>query len=515
MAKVVILYLKENLEERGFRVTLEIFGESHPSRIELEGYLPRSPEILACVQSHWEKYRQIEEHFRIKPQRIVYSGSIEQRIAECQQSGESLGKLLNSWLDTEGFRHLDQCLREELSREDTIRVLIRTDNQHLHKLPWHLWNLIESYPLAEVALSSYILWKYPIRKVTKSALRILAILGHSANIDIESDRKLLENLPHTETIFLVEPQTREISDLIWEQSWDIIFFTGHSETEEFTGEIRIYINPTESLTVTQLRHCLRHAMYKGLKLAIFNSCDGLRLARQLDDLQITLIVMRELIPNPVAQEFLKYFLYEFSKNRPFYLAVRAARERLQGLESQLPCASWLPVIYENYLQENLIWADFTNNSLKRYSLGSFSFKHFQILLVDLILTSLLLCSGSILAFFSKFTKFPQKYEYKIISFVTGGVFLGGTIAQMPGAVFGGITGVVLGLYSKENKKITVAFGSFQDSIWQKGDRIIALTAGGIFVGGTIAQIPGAIIGGVLGTILGLFSKRKVASYTRN
>jgi tetratricopeptide (TPR) repeat protein len=358
MKRLVVLKLDGDLEEQGFRVSLEIGAEGDRPTIELMGYLPRSPEILTCLKSHWEKYRQIEEPFRIKPQRIIYSGSIEQRVAECQQSAQNLRQLLNSWLDSEGFRPLDQRLREELSREDTIRVLIRTDNQHLHKLPWHLWNLIESYPLAEVALSPRES-EPPRRTVTKSAkskLRILAILGHSANIDVESDRKLLENLPQTETVFLVEPQHRQINDQLWEQSWDIIFFAGHSETQGDKG--RIYINPTESLTVTELWYGLRKAVENGLKLAIFNSCDGLGLARQLDDLQIPqIIVMRELIPDRVAQEFLKYFLDDLSKNRPFYLAVRAARERLQGWESKFPCASWLPVIYQNPSEEPFTWPE--------------------------------------------------------------------------------------------------------------------------------------------------------------
>jgi tetratricopeptide (TPR) repeat protein len=108
--------------------------------------------------------------------------------------------------------------------------------------------------------------------------------------------------------------------------------------------------------VTELWYGLRKAVENGLKLAIFNSCDGLGLARQLDDLQIPqIIVMRELIPDIVAQEFLKYFLDELSKNRPFYLAVKAARERLQGLESKFPCASWLPVIYQNPSEEPFAW----------------------------------------------------------------------------------------------------------------------------------------------------------------
>ncbi|MEO0687803.1 MAG: CHASE2 domain-containing protein, partial [Cyanobacteria bacterium J06649_11] len=52
-------------------------------------------------------------------------------------------------------------------------------------------------------------------------------------------------------------------------------------------------------------------------------------------------------PDFVAQEFLKNFLIAFANNKPLYIAVREARERLQGLENDFPCASWLPVIYQN------------------------------------------------------------------------------------------------------------------------------------------------------------------------
>lgn len=57
--------------------------------------------------------------------------------------------------------------------------------------------------------------------------------------------------------------------------------------------------------------------------------------------------MREPVPDVVAQEFLQHFLRTFAQGKSLYLAVREARERLQGLETQFPCASWLPVICQN------------------------------------------------------------------------------------------------------------------------------------------------------------------------
>ena len=105
-----------------------------------------------------------------------------------------------------------------------------------------------------------------------------------------------------------------------------------------------------------MRYALRTSVSKGLKLAIFNSCDGLGLANSLSDLGIPqIIVMREPVPDPVAQSFLRYFLKAFARREPFYLAVRQAREQLQGLEGEFPCATWLPVIFQNPVALLIQW----------------------------------------------------------------------------------------------------------------------------------------------------------------
>jgi CHASE2 domain-containing sensor protein/class 3 adenylate cyclase len=140
---------------------------------------------------------------------------------------------------------------------------------------------------------------------------------------------------------------------LWEpQGWDILFFAGHSssqaglESDRLSGTI--FLNPSESLSISQLKNALKKAIERGLKIAIFNSCDGLGLARELADLYIPqILVMREPVPDRVAQEFLKYFLDAFSRGESFYLAVREAREKLQGLEDRFPCATWLPSICQN------------------------------------------------------------------------------------------------------------------------------------------------------------------------
>ena len=354
MGKLVVLRLDGDTFEQGCHVTLQIEEEGEDAAahtvVEMTGYLPPAPELTTYLQHHWQqKYRCLGAPYRLEPIGITYGGSVNpQRISECQESAEELRSRFTTWLDSELFRTIDRRLREELNRDEIIRFLIRTDNLHLQKLPWHLWELIERYPNAEVALSPTESRRIPQlpKPARKTQVKILAILGHSEGIDTDADRKLLEGLPDAAITFLIEPKHHQINDQLWEQDWDIIFFAGHSETKGETG--RIYINPTDSLTINELWYALKKAVARGLKLAIFNSCDGLGLARQLNDLYIPqMIVMRELIPDQIAQEFLKYFLTALASGKSLYLATRVARERLQGMEKDYPCASWLPVIYQN------------------------------------------------------------------------------------------------------------------------------------------------------------------------
>ena len=192
----------------------------------------------------------------------------------------------------------------------------------------------------------------------KNLVRILAILGNSQNIDIEKDRIILEGLPSAKVTFLVEPSRSEISEQLWEENWDILFFAGHTSTDSDGRSGKFYINQTESLTVAELKHGFRLAVNSGLQLAILNSCDGLGIARQFEDLGIPqTIVMREPVCDRVAQDFLKYFLKAFCSGESLYVAVRMARQRLAELESEIPGADWLPVICQNPASQPPTWQE--------------------------------------------------------------------------------------------------------------------------------------------------------------
>ncbi|MEM8810558.1 MAG: CHASE2 domain-containing protein, partial [Cyanobacteria bacterium P01_G01_bin.38] len=349
MDKWVILELEGDLNLSGFRATLEIRSGRDFQILQAKGSLPPAPVVANHLHYHWQKvYRPLGIPLRIKGQKIIHKGSINQRLAVCQRSAQVLCDRFQTWLNAESFQPIDRRLREELSRDETIQFLIRTQDINLQKLPWHEWDFFERYPYAEVALSTPEYESVPTRPRQEHPhpVRILAILGHSHGINVAADRRMLAQLPQAQVSFLVEPDRQQLNEVLWQAPWDILFFAGHSETHRRQG--RIFINRTDSLSVSELRYGLRRAIDRGLQLAIFNSCDGLGLAPALAHLCIPqMIVMREPVADRVAEIFLKYFLEAFAAGEPLYLCVRQARERLQGLEHQFPCASWLPVIYQN------------------------------------------------------------------------------------------------------------------------------------------------------------------------
>ncbi|NJL78682.1 MAG: CHAT domain-containing protein [Richelia sp. SM2_1_7] len=358
LGKLVVLKLGQGNLNTGFPVTLQISLEGEHPYFESNGELPPAPELVVAYTQWQISYRHsLQGNLRIKfPETQVTNISKRDLFKECDRLGDNLHKQVNLWLNSLQFRPLKEQLLEKLNPDESIRILLQTEDNQLRRIPLHLWDFFERYSQAEMALSATTYERKLKFQSPKSHVRILAILGDSTDINIQKDRALLEQLPNTQVNFLVEPQRQVLNDELWLQEWDILFFAGHSFSESEAGIGYFRINPTDSLTIVELKNALTKAIAQGLQLAIFNSCDGLGLATNLADLHIPqMIVMREPIPDKVAQEFLKNFLTEFSHKKPLYQSVREARMKLQGLEKDFPCASWLPVICQNPAEIPLEW----------------------------------------------------------------------------------------------------------------------------------------------------------------
>jgi CHASE2 domain-containing sensor protein len=349
--KLVTLSLGNGDLYRGFEtVTVRLLQSHNLSPMQFIGALPPQPK-LAELYRQWKflysaLLHRLNQSTRIE---IASEGTTNVSESEFDELCEQLTFALNHWLNAASFQGVIAKIRTELSPADEIRFLIETNDPLLQRLPWHVWQFFEAYPRAEVGISAPEYRQSTLSpRSTLSKVRILAILGGSDGIDIHKDWDALTKLSRegkAEIRILQQPKLSQLNEQLWGNGWDILFFAGHSFSEE-KGFLRI--NQNDKLSLDKLKNGLSRAIERGLKLAIFNSCDGIGLAQALFDLHIPqVIVMREEVPDAVAHQFLPYFLVSFFAGKSLFASVREARERLEGIQNLYPCATWLPVIYQN------------------------------------------------------------------------------------------------------------------------------------------------------------------------
>jgi WD40 repeat protein len=373
-SKSVLINLGSGSLRDGFpRVTaqlwgIEVMGEAMERSLpeQYMGSLPPAPHLIHLYRNWQTVYRGLCSRFLLLAPPVddtleIEAGGIT-NVSQfsfdelCQQFQNGI----NEWLRADSFLNIDRQVRSQLDPSEEVRVIIATHDEQLRRLPWQQWEFFRDYPRAEIALArpEYKRREAELRR-SRHRVRVLAILGDTQDIDIEAESRFLHSLADADVDLLVNPARPEFTMKLWDATgWDILFFAGHSHSEGETG--RIYLNEAEtenSLTIDQLEEALKTAVENGLQLAIFNSCDGLGLAIALEKLHTPVaIVMREPVPNRVAQDFFKHFLQAFALDRQsLYLSVQQARRKLQGLESEYPGASWLPAICQNPAVEPPTW----------------------------------------------------------------------------------------------------------------------------------------------------------------
>ncbi|MEM6252721.1 MAG: CHASE2 domain-containing protein [Cyanobacteria bacterium P01_D01_bin.156] len=360
LGKLVVLKLGPGNFQQGFAVTLQIGFETERPTLELTGMLPPAPDLPTLYHQWQAAYRQMQGPNRLEAQTSMVTNV--SWVGDCQESAEMLCDRINHWLIQPTFQPIHNKLLEQLNPADVIRLVVQTEDPIIKRLPWHQWDLLQRYPQAELALSAPVYQQVTAPRHRQKTVRILAIFGEATGLDLSTDQTLLQNLPDVDLHFLTAPSRQTLNQYLWQsQGWDILFFAGHSNSNHKNGLLSL--NAQDSLTIPELKYALTKAVRRGLAIAIFNSCDGLGLAEDLADLHIPqILIMREPVPDRVAHEFLKGFLENFSHNTPLYLSVREARERLQALEHQFPCATWLPMLCQNLAQQPPTWQSLQGRS---------------------------------------------------------------------------------------------------------------------------------------------------------
>lgn len=364
----IVLQIGVGSFDQGFPVTLQILNNH--MIIHENSRCPRLPPAseLAKRYRHWEeRYKKLGGR-GISPveAQITHESSLDEYLS----AEKALKACLTEWFNQDYFHLLQYqiCAKPSVRQDKSVPVIFKIDSGNteddiklLRKIPWHFWSLFndeDALPNAEVVLSTR--HANPV-DVLAHPVRILGIFGSSkGGLELSYDREALERLQQrgAEITRLQQPSDNELQTSLWGPAWDILFFAGHSYSEPNLTSGSLLIRDGEFRSLDSLSNAIQQAVNRGLKLAIFNSCDGLGIANYLAHLGVpTMIVMREPVPDLVARKFLEYFLEEFSSGTPLYRAVRQARSRLQWLENDYSClaATRLPVICQNPVQPELAW----------------------------------------------------------------------------------------------------------------------------------------------------------------
>lgn len=363
MSKLVILEIGRGSFESGFPVRLEIRDRGKLCAPQIYGELTAAPQLLQLYQNWQNSYYAWGQQFRWLnrnspqinsntrnievPPDINSNVSLDDLEKQANYAASQLEEAFNQWLDRSPITKIREEVLQTVLKQEDVQFVIQSEHRLLQQLPWERWSwLIERYLYPEIALSSR---KQQEKGALRDPVKILAILGSDENIEIQTDWQILQdNLPRAQLTRLEKPSPIVLRETLRNEAWDIIFFAGHSSTREDGNDGRIWLNERDYLSPKQIETALERSVQNGLKLAIFNSCDGLGLARQLDGLGIPhIIVMREPIHDEIAQKFLHDFLTHFAAGMSLHQAVREARDRLKLLEDYSPKASWMPVIFQN------------------------------------------------------------------------------------------------------------------------------------------------------------------------
>lgn len=353
----------------GFSVTLQIFEDG--KLIQEDRDLPRLPAAREFSERYeeWRSiYYALGQSQNFCSLELVPSQEFNHSMVDDFSSAtEQLEAYLINWFAGQGF----QALRDRISAnvrvsaDRSVPIIISCDTEDekqddlLRRLPWHIWDLFDQLGNAEIALSTCFTRAMP---PLEKQIRVLAVLGSSVGgLQLERDRAVLEKLKSggADIVSIEQPTSTQLNDLLFEHTWDILFFAGHSFSNPDCRSGRILIRDNEAIALERLRPALRRVIERGLKLAIFNSCDGLGLARFIERLSIqaqlrvpAIVVMREPVPDKVARDFFLFFLDQFSQGKPLCLAVREARARVHHI---CPAASWLPIVCQNPSQPELVF----------------------------------------------------------------------------------------------------------------------------------------------------------------
>ncbi len=300
--------------DRNLAATVEIGDRGKLPRAATVGILNCEDLVIIAYQNWQIAYRQylnLDTRIDIQPDQTtnltefdpsigLATSSDSKSMIACQLAAQNLKQQLNIWLDQAKFRPIKELMLQELHPAQSIQIDIQTDELQIRQLPFQLWNFCDQFTHAEIAISSntyraispeqtYL----PIElQQSPPELAVLAVFGSSEGLDLQLDRDALAALPNAKIESITEPTRQVLTAKLWEKPWDLLFFAGHSNSDPSLATGYLKINPTDRLTITELKYALRTSIESGLKLVIINSCDGLGIAAELISMQLSCLTSK-------------------------------------------------------------------------------------------------------------------------------------------------------------------------------------------------------------------------------
>jgi hypothetical protein len=317
-------------------LTLEIQAEGQTTPTRIAGSLPPNPVLAGCDEQWRSLHRQ--------------SSPTPAQLAQRQTLTADLIRQFNQWLRSASDRTLGDMLRACLNPNDEILVVVQARDERVQGLPWQQWDGLADYPNAAIA------FQHPNPQAERrelkqrdrtslQPLRILMVLGPDSPHE-DSDR----TLPATEFCTLVAPSRAQLHQHLWNaQGWDLLYLSG------------AHLNPDH--TAQMLDHGLKKAVKQGLVVVMVNMTDGLAFVPTLAAWGVLYaIVMREPVPDGVAQTLLHQVLRNLQRGQSLPFAVRTAQAQLPA--GDCPGGSGWPMVYHLGTQrqplpgrESLTWDD--------------------------------------------------------------------------------------------------------------------------------------------------------------
>ncbi|MBD2356491.1 CHASE2 domain-containing protein [Tolypothrix sp. FACHB-123] len=245
---------------------------------------------------------------------------------------------------------------------NNINIFISCNSCELEHLPWEAWEISTEFTAAKLRIVRQPLNILQAVTTTQKPgyrkSKILAIFGDDTGLSFAEETRAIASLEKLANVKVkvirwqkeknINHWKDEIVTALTTENCDMLFFAGHSNETTFTGG-QLSIAPNVTIALSEIEKPLTTAIDRGLKFAIFNSCDGLSIANKLIDLGLSQVaIMREKINNRVAGEFFVQFLNALKEYQDVHEALLTASDYLK-IEKNLtyPSAYLVPSLFRH------------------------------------------------------------------------------------------------------------------------------------------------------------------------